>query len=215
MFDTGLHSLRNLRYRQRISDLFRTLILGLLVVACANTAPAATLESRLNQLVALGDRFTGTDGAARAADFIEKQFETLIPRADTVVGRQQFRVPVRMHHGSRVYNLRTGQSAPLSPFSGNALSPATIAPPGLEGRLVDVGRGTLSECSGKQIRDAVVLMDLDSGTNWRNAAMLGARALIYVDDLPANRNKRAVMEEAMELNPIEFPRFFISRERAD
>lgn len=215
MFDTGLHSLRNLRYRQRISDLFRTLILGLLVVACANTAPAATLESRLNQLVALGDRFTGTDGAARAADFIEKQFETLIPRTDIIVGRQQFRVPVRMHHGSRVHNLRTGQSAPLSPFSGNALSPAAIAPPGLEGRLVDVGKGTLSECSGKRIQDAVVLMDLDSGTNWRNAAMLGARALIYVDDLPSNRNKRAVMEEAMELNPIEFPRFFISRERAD
>jgi hypothetical protein len=214
MFDTDLHLRWIIRRAVRTFGLLRALITTLVLVACANTAAATPLESRLSELTALGDRFTGTDGATAAADLIEARFRILIPAEKAVVGRQRFRVPVRIHHGSLVHNLHSGESVTIAPFSGNALSPSSIAPPGLEAQLVDVGRGTLAECNGKRIKDAVVLMDLDSGTNWRNAAMLGARALIYVDDLPADRNKRAVMEEAMELNPIEFPRFLVSGDEA-
>jgi hypothetical protein len=65
--------------------------------------------------------------------------------------------------------------------------------------------------NGKQIADSIILMELDSGKNWLQAANLGARALIYIgrQDSP-----RIFFEEKFELSPLQFPRFWISRAKA-
>jgi hypothetical protein len=97
------------------------------------------------------------------------------------------------------------------PITGNAVTPQTVAPPGLSGPLIYAGRGELKHLNGKQIADSIILMELDSGKNWLQAANLGARALIYIgrQDSP-----RIFFEEKFELSPLQFPRFWISRAKA-
>ncbi len=70
---------------------------------------------------------------------------------------------------------------------------------------------TLTEFNGKSIEGAILLMELDSGENWIQAASLGAKALIYVD---RGQSSRALFEDKLELTPIQFPRFWISLEDA-
>ncbi len=99
----------------------------------------------------------------------------------------------------------------LHPILGNAISPQAIDPEGLKGPLIYAGTGSLSEFNGKSIEGAILLMELDSGINWIQAASLGAKALIYVD---RGLSSRPLFEDKFELSPIQFPRFWISQEDA-
>ncbi|HSO19126.1 MAG TPA: M28 family peptidase, partial [Desulfosarcina sp.] len=94
---------------------------------------------------------------------------------------------------------------------GNAITPGTIAEPGLTGPLIYAGTGRLKELNGKPIEGAVILMELDSGKNWLHAANLGARALIYVD---RGQTRRFFFEDKEELSPIQFPRFWMPESEA-
>ena len=53
-------------------------------------------------------------------------------------------------------------------------------------------------------------MELESGKNWLYAADLGAKALIYVD---RGESPKILFEEKFELSPVQFPRFWVSRDR--
>lgn len=52
---------------------------------------------------------------------------------------------------------------------------------GLKGRLVYVGKGELEDFDGKEVEGSIVVMDFDSGGNWRNAVKLGAKAVVFAD----------------------------------
>jgi hypothetical protein len=86
-----------------------------------------------------------------------------------------------------------------------------VAPPGLSGPLVYAGRGELKHLNGKQIAGSIILMELDSGKNWLQAANLGAQALIYIGRRDA---PRIFFDDKFELSPLQFPRFWISRAQA-
>ncbi len=104
-----------------------------------------------------------------------------------------------------------GMAISLHPLLGNAISPQSIDPQGLKGPLIYAGAGALTEFNGKSIEGAILLMELDSGINWIQAASLGAKALVYVD---RGLSSRALFEDKHELSPIQFPRFWISAEDA-
>jgi hypothetical protein len=61
------------------------------------------------------------------------------------------------------------------------------------------------------VRGAVVLMEMESGTNWLHALNLGARAVIYIDK---GQSGKAAFAEKLELTPVNFPRFWLERDRA-
>jgi hypothetical protein len=69
----------------------------------------------------------------------------------------------------------------------------------MEGPVIYVGPGELSDFNGKEVAGTIILMELDSGKNWLNAATLGAKALIYVD---RGSTPRTLYEEKIELSPI-------------
>ena len=71
-----------------------------------------------------------------------------------------------------------GRRMALHPLQANAISPGTVAPEGLSGPLIYAGTGQLDEFNGRAVSGAIVLMEMNSGRNWINAANLGARALI-------------------------------------
>ena len=77
--------------------------------------------------------------------------------------------------------------------------------------MIYVGSGDAVQFNGKAVSGAIVLMDLASGKNWLNAASFGAAALIYIDN---GVGVRSFFEDKLELSPIAFPRFWMTRDQA-
>jgi len=179
------------------------------------SAPPAFADGAdlLRRLALLGDRSIGSPGAAKAADMVENEFRSLFP--DATIGRQSFHVPVTVQSGATLTLADTGRNVDIKQLRSNALSPGAIAAPGLSGPLLYVGNGDVSDFNGLDVSGAVVLMDMDSGKNWNNAAMLGARALIFLgqggDGGPV---PRPLFRSKFELTPVDFPMFWIAREQA-
>ncbi|WP_319541100.1 FtsX-like permease family protein [uncultured Pseudodesulfovibrio sp.] len=193
---------------------------GLRFLFCFILTMAASLPAHANgtdflrRLVALGDRSIGTPGAARAADMVETNFKRLLPDATT--GRQSFHVPVPVKMGAQLTFENSGQTVDLKQLQINALSPGAVMPPGISGPLIYVGQGRVSDFNGLRVQGAIVLMDIDSGKNWNNAAMLGARGLIFVGRSGnGGHAPRPLFEYKLELTPIDFPTFWLSRQQAN
>jgi hypothetical protein len=151
----------------------------------------------------LGDRSTGSAGAEAAAAFIRERFSEL---GFETVDSMQFAVPVIQYGESTLSLPGQGHAIPIRPLAGNAITPQTIAAPGITAPLVYVGAGELHHFNAKEVAGAVVLMELDSGNHWLYAANLGARGLIYVD---RDVSPKIFYEDKLELSPIQFPRFWM------
>ncbi len=162
----------------------------------------------IRTLASFEDRSTGTPGCEKAAAYIKRSFSQI---GFDEVGSHQFSVPVRRHGGSALIFPDRGLTLPIQPIRGNAVSPEAIPPPGMEGPLIYVGSGELSDFNGKDVAGAIILMEVDSGKNWLNSATLGAKALIYVD---RGATPRPLYEEKIELSPIRFPRFQVPSSKA-
>ena len=189
--------------------LFRQLLLvtgiALTWLSCAG---AADFESDIRTLSAFEDRSTGTSGCRSAAEYIQEQFQEA---GFSEVGVHRYALPILQQGKSQMAIPGQGKTISLRPLLGNAISPQAIDPQGLKGPLIYAGAGTLTECNGKPIEGAILLLELDSGENWIQAASIGAKALIYVD---RGQSSRALFQDKFELTPIQFPRFWISLEDA-
>jgi hypothetical protein len=196
-----------LRYARTAAALLACIgLLGAVPRTFAGSEAGAPLAQTIRTLASFGDRSTGTPGNEKAAAFIREELERL---AIGEVRSQPFAVPV-IRCGESVLDIPSRRvSVPLHPIAGNAVTPQAIAAPGLSGPLIYVGRGELERFNGKRVDGAVLLMELDSSRNWLDAADLGARAVIYVDRGPS---PRMLFEDAFELSPIQFPRFWIPAE---
>nr|WP_279343515.1 FtsX-like permease family protein [Fundidesulfovibrio terrae] len=159
-------------------------------------------------LASLGDRSTGSEGAATAAGVIQAWFESLDLGT---AGRQRFVVPTKQY--GRCSLTVGSKCAALRPADLNVLTPA--AADDIEGVLIDAGPGEVSDFNGKDVAGAIVLMDLDSGKNWMNAALLGARAVVYVDRrIGGKPASRAMFQDKQELTPALFPRYYLDAQTA-
>ncbi|MCG2733437.1 FtsX-like permease family protein [Pseudodesulfovibrio aespoeensis] len=192
--------------------------LGLLLLATAAWASpmdeaAGNGRNFIERLAALGDRSPGAPGATLAADMVEAEFRRLFPGA--TIGRQSFRVPVVVAQGAELHVMGSGRTIKLSQLRANALSPGAVTPPGIHGPLLYVGQGAVRDFNGLDVEGATVLMDMDSGKNWNNAAMLGARALIFVGQGgDGGPSPRSLFDSKFELTPVDFPIFWMSDELA-
>ncbi|MGD8723118.1 MAG: M28 family peptidase [Desulfobacterales bacterium] len=162
----------------------------------------------IKQFSSLEDRSTGKAGNAAAAKYLKEKLEELGYKD---VGAYRFSVPVIEHAGSRLTLPNLNRSIDLHPIIGNAITPQTIAPPGLSGPLIYAEHGELAELNGKPIKGAILLMEMDSGKNWLHAANLGASALIYID---RGNSSKSLFKEKFELSPLQFPRFWMSLSQA-
>ncbi|MDH3850510.1 MAG: peptide ABC transporter permease, partial [Deltaproteobacteria bacterium] len=192
------------RLRRGIGALSLLVVLSLLFAQIAVAAdPNRVL---IQQFAELGDRSTGTPGCGKAADLITQSFRDLgIER----VGRQRFLLPVTQYQSASL--TVKGHRAPIKPLRLNALSPQTTPDSGLKGPLYYVGSGQLHNFNDMKVEGSIILMELDSGKNWLNAATLGAKALIYVDRGPTTK---WIFEDKYELTSVQFPRFWMPLSQA-
>ena len=180
------------------------LLVGTMASTGATAATDSPLARDIQALAAYGDRSTGSPGAGQAADYIEAVFRG---QGYDTLGRFRFQVPVREHRGSALRRRPGAPPLAVSPLLANAISPGTLPVEGIQGPLVYAGNGTLAEFNGRDVVDAIVLMEMTSGKHWLNAANLGARALIYIDRGESHRSR---FKDKYELTPIDFPRFWVS-----
>ena len=209
MTERGMaHSLIN-------KGLWACLLLAALLAAPAGAGAQSGFDSPkfIAKLAALGDRSLGAPGYDKAAKLVERTLKSLAPEGRRM-GSQFFQAPVRLHKGSKLILTADGSQHPIRPILGNAVWPGTVAEPGLEGPLVYAGRGQLDDFNGKDVAGAVVLMEMDSGKNWLNAANLGAKALIYLDPDTSDGAPRTRFEDKFEFTPIAFPRFWMTKKQA-
>ena len=211
-------SLRSDRHRSagRLSAAGRYALLytALILLICITSASSAQAQISSNsreafketvqQLAALGDRSSGSSGNEEAAAYIKDRFSAF---GFETVDSQKFEVVVVKGQKSSLTIPDRGITVPIRPLNGNAVTPETIAPPGLKGPLIYAGNGGFDDLKGKDIEGCIILMELDSGKNWLYVADLGAKALIYVD---RGNSAKFFFEDKFELSPIQFPR----RERA-
>ncbi len=184
---------------------FFCVLVGFLLLGGVSTARATPAEDFRRDIIALsahGDRSVGSPGSREAATYIHTALEA---NGFEDVGRFRFSLPVRRHTAAALTLTDRGGQVTLHPLLANAVSPDTIPPGGLTGPLIYVGSGRLDEFNGREVAGAIVLMEMNSGRNWLNAANLGARALIYLD---RGATPRALFEDKRELTPIQFPRLW-------
>lgn len=171
-----------------------------------DAASPQAFEQVISRLADLGDRTPGSPGAARAAELVEQGFSSLGLQH---VGRHRFSVPVQ--RAAEVgLNLDDGRRIPLSAMALNALTPSSAR--GLASPLIYAGRGETGELRDLNLAGAIVVLEIDSAKNWMTLANLGASAAIYVDR--GRRNVRGFFEDAFELTPVRFPRFFLDDQGA-
>ncbi len=163
------------------------------------------LTARLKVFAGLGSRVSGYPGNEAAANMILEAFERL--GLDTWV--QEFELPTPLEQsawleiGDRRYELHG-----LWP---NLCRTVQVPEAGLEGPVIYVGHGDLSDFNGKPSANALVLMDFNTGQNWLNAPLLGAGALLFIEPIDTTRGEA---EMKMLRCPVDVPRFYVSADDA-
>jgi len=174
-------------------------------------APEVDLDRLVvTDLAGLDDRSTGTSGCRLAAAAIEAAFRGL---GTGQVGKLVYQLPVMVHGPAALTVPGREGRLEVAPLALNALTPGAVPEAGLTGPLVAAGHGAYRDFNGKKPKDAIALVDLDSGRNWQAAAELGARAVVYVDDRSRyDPVDRGLFTDKFELTPVRFPRFLVNAE---
>ncbi len=97
-----------------------------------------------------------------------------------------------------------GQPAvPLYPMRPNGIIPPVTPDKGITGPIIHGGAGSVQELSPLNLRDAIVVLDYNTGPDWLRALRLGAKAIIFV------RNGEAGAEHPHHVDAnANLPRFF-------
>lgn len=185
-------------------------IIGLFVLSFWYTASvdyvhSQSLKEIINDISSTPDRKTGGVGYNRASDYIESHLRKIGLQPEI----QYYPLPVRTA-GESVLEVN-GKKVSLTPFMYNAVTPQSIEKE-VSGPVYYVGTGSLEELENKPIAGSIILMDFISGKNWLEAASLGAKALIFINDRASSKFH---FEEKTELTPLQFPLFWMQKDDAE
>jgi len=172
--------------------------------AVAAAVEEGRLRSTIEELAALGSRVTGYPGARRAADYVAAAFREI---GLDDVRQETFRVAVPMDRGAAL----TPEGEPPIPLAclwPNLVRTSTVPPGGVEGPLVYGAGAQPRDFDGKLVHGAIALLDFDCQTDWLNAFLLGAQAVVFLEP---EAPWRPEAEAKFLTVPADCPRFWIGR----
>ncbi|MFW6107451.1 MAG: FtsX-like permease family protein [bacterium] len=168
-------------------------------------------------------RVVGYQGNQMAAEYVEEAFREVGLQG---IRSQSYHVTVPVDEGGKM--TFADPSLGQEPVELFALWPnevrTSFLPKGFTGTLIDGGRGKFEDFNGKrftrtvdgeEVPEAVVLMDFDCGQDWLNAAMLGAKAVVFFDNAASGEADvvtRGEAERKFVGVPADVPRFWVRRE---
>jgi hypothetical protein len=184
----------------------------------AGEIEAENIRRAVHTLASFGSRVTGYPGERKAARWILNKFKEI--GLKDVKGPVHFDVPVPVDEGAELQveagvpanpsqpSTLTHQLFKLYPLWPNLVRTSQTPPQGIEGKLIYAGKGSAAEYNGKDVQGSIVLLDYFCGTDWFNAPLLGAKAVIFIDPHPQPA-LRGEAEAKFLTTPIHLPRFYV------
>lgn len=171
----------------------------------ASSVKSTVLEKHIEKFASFRSRIPGYPGHDKALGYIRQEFERL---GYTRIKEDAFPITVPIDEGSSLKILESGQQFTLQALWPNVVRTSQLPPEGLTGTAVDGESGNWKNFNGKIIKDAIVFMDFNSESNWLNAAMSGAGAIVFVEP---EWTVRRQAEAKLASVPLNIPRFWISK----
>ncbi len=172
--------------------------------AIAATVDAAAMAKTVRELSTHGSRVVGYPGERYAADYVAREFTSLFGAGN--VRTETFTATVPMDKGASLSV--NGKTIALAAIWPNLVRTSQTPPEGISGPLIYGGDGSLGSLNGKEVKDSIVLVDFNSGSEWMNAPRLGAKAIIFIEP---DRTQRGEAEAKFISIPISIPRYYVKR----
>jgi len=160
----------------------------------------------------LGSRVTGYEGFYRAAEYIKRYWNDTL---GLTINEEKFKIasPIAKKYSLKVEIPGTGtietEAYPLWP---NHVNPCPYKSPETGDRLVYVeGDGLPEDFDGIDVKDSFVLMNFNSRWYWKNAALFGAKGVIFLE--PEDTISTQAVQKVFSV-PINFPRLYVTGEVA-
>ena len=195
-------------------------ILALMLVGAALVLPVRAqqpetvrrISATVRELSSHGSRMPGYPGDRHAADYVEAQLKAAGVHGVT---REPYDVTVPIDKGAGLELLDDAghvvDEIGLLSLWPNLVRTNTLGPEGLSGHLFYAGNGEYEDFNGFHVDGAIVLMEFNTWKNWKNAAALGARAVIFIEP-----ESSTLWESRFKWSwaPVHMPRFWLSRQAA-
>ncbi len=175
----------------------------------ASRLDAGRLKDDIKLLSGLGSRLAGSDGATKASRIIAERLLELGLR-DLSMSEFPVLVPIDKGFELRPEGTPAGSGVRCHGLWPNLVRTPTVAGDGLTGRMIYVRDGRIDRFDGHDIEGAIVLMDFESSSQWLTAAMLGAKAVVFLE--ARNAVRRETEEKYLQTVPLPLPRVYLSRE---
>ncbi|MEM2944880.1 MAG: FtsX-like permease family protein [Thermoproteota archaeon] len=196
----------------------------------ANIINTDAIREHVKYLSSLRCRTPGYPGYEAAAKYIYENFVKNGLKPGPYGYFENFTVLVPVVHESRVQVLSPIQFTldNVLTMYPMGLNPGMTPPEGIEGRLVYVGKASLSELEGKNLNDKIVLVDYENSGNWIRTVMFGAKAVLFIEPEIYNNVQSSLngrLPDAPRLAfrggvnylgvPLNIPRLVVSRRDAE
>lgn len=164
----------------------------------ATQVSLGNLKAHAGELTQPASRLTGSQGEAKALRYAEAQ----LTRFGATPRRYPFQVTVPDEASIGTLSVN-GKAVRVYPLWPNLVRTSTCD---VSGGLLYGGDGTLEALRGKSIAGKVVVLEMGSGATWKNAAKLGAKAVVFLEPRQLMRGDAETKYSAV---PVDFPRFYL------
>ena len=167
------------------------------------------IKSHIEFMSHVGSRMTGYVGYEKAAEYILDTFRRYgLNEDNSYFEYYDVAVPVEVSSSVEVLSPEkiTLKAYALAP---NLVETCKTPIGGVVGRLIYAGGGSLEDFDGQDVDGSIVLMDFNCEGNWTRAAMLGAKAVIFIE--PEEYTSIQAEQNLIDV-PLYFPRVLISKE---
>lgn len=158
------------------------------------------LQQTYRDITAFGSRLTGSEAEKKTFDYVRSRFQSL---GLTNIRLEPFDVTIPDPKSTATLRVG-GKQTTLLPLWPNVVRTSTCD---VTGKLVYGGDGRFEALDGKEIEGNIVLLEFRSGSRWRNAAKLGAAAIVFIEPTEMDRGEAEQKMAAVALN---VPRFYLS-----
>lgn len=146
-----------------------------------------------------GSRLTGSEGEGKTFAHVEESLQALGAK-----DIRHFPFDVAVPDPKAIGTLGiAGRRITVYPLWPNLVRTSTCD---VQGRLVYGGDGSLEDLRGLDLKGSITVLEMGVGSNWKNAAKLGAKAVIFIqpDSLPRGNG-----ETKFSAIPLDLPRFYL------
>ena len=167
-----------------------------------SSAQQEGVQETIQTLAGVGSRVVGYPGYDEAAAYVEARLRA---SGAAEVRRDTFPVVVPVDLGGSI-GLPGQPPVPMWGLWPNGARTPTLPQEGLRAPMIYAGKGDWGDFNGREIDGRVVLLDFSSGANWLNAALLGARAVVFI--APDATSLREIEDKVADV-PLDLPRFWV------